>query len=489
MKYWLSRMRTVRRPGTAGALLGSLLLLSLTGACTTTQPSRALDAAQPSNAPVRNIDNFNEALRCMDRMFAALGKRDIYITTAGIPDATGLIAAGTKEMFISAVSQMSDTSGAFRFVDYDPTQTDVQILSELVGLGKDFVAPNYYVRGAITQLDSGVLSASSAGGSVFLAGFDLAARRPGGLGDLGGPQCRQADDAADHPRHLRQQRDRGGGVRQRRQCRRHHRQGRADLQHGAHRSEGFAQAVRTLVDLSTIEVLGKLTHVPYLGMPEAQFDQPRLPHQAREWFDMMGRDERDNFVRTGLTRAGYLPAGPSTGDLSTAIARYQSDNDLIANGRVDFDLYYRLLAGNSCRPGSSAAGAPSAGAVGAGAPGRRRGADCDRAAPAAEPPAAMLATAAARNPSYRVGENMSAAGAADPGCLRLLLLPRCRRRGGAHLPQPLPAGRLAARAEPAGDPAGRTPDASTIASTGQAPRRMWPASLPIAKLGCACPTH
>ncbi len=118
-------------------------------------------------AAVRNIGNFNEALRCMDDMFLAQGKRDIYITTAGIPDATGLIFTGTKEMFISAVSRMSAKSGAFRFVDYDPTQLDVQVLSELVGLHEDFVAPNYYVRGAITQFDSSVLQSSAAAGYPF----------------------------------------------------------------------------------------------------------------------------------------------------------------------------------------------------------------------------------------------------------------------------------------------------------------------------------
>ena len=43
---------------------------------------------------------------------------------------------------------------------------------------------------------------------------------------------------------------------------------------------------------------------------------------------------------------GYLRGegdGPNPG-LSEAIARYQADNDLVPNGRVDFDLYYRLLA-------------------------------------------------------------------------------------------------------------------------------------------------
>src|SRR3954454_4272213 len=123
----------------------------LLGACHP-RPETSFDAQQPRTAAVRNIGSFSEALRCMDTLLEANGKRDIYITTAGIPDATGLIAAGTKEMLISAVSRMSARSGAFRFVDYDITQLDVQVLSELVGLRSDSVAPSYYIRGAITQL-------------------------------------------------------------------------------------------------------------------------------------------------------------------------------------------------------------------------------------------------------------------------------------------------------------------------------------------------
>jgi hypothetical protein len=107
-----------------------MALLTLLGACGT-RPETAMDVANPRTAVVRNIGNFNEALRCMDDMFIAQGKSDIYITTAGIPDATGLIATGTKEMFITAVSRMSAKSNAFHFVDYDPTQLDVQVLSEM----------------------------------------------------------------------------------------------------------------------------------------------------------------------------------------------------------------------------------------------------------------------------------------------------------------------------------------------------------------------
>jgi hypothetical protein len=43
-------------------------------------------------------------------------------------------------------------SGASRFVDFDQTEFDINALQSLVGFTEDFVVPNYYIRGAITQL-------------------------------------------------------------------------------------------------------------------------------------------------------------------------------------------------------------------------------------------------------------------------------------------------------------------------------------------------
>ena len=96
-------------------------LLAL-GACQA-NPETAHVAVQPRTAPVRTITSFDEPLRCMDDLFLAQGKKDIYVTSAGIPDATGQIAAGTKEMLITAIAKMSARSGAFRFVDFDPPRS------------------------------------------------------------------------------------------------------------------------------------------------------------------------------------------------------------------------------------------------------------------------------------------------------------------------------------------------------------------------------
>ena len=228
----------------------------------------------------------------MDDLFLAQGKRDIYITTAGIPDATGLIFTGTKEMFISAVSRMSAKSGAFRFVDYDPTQLDVQVLSELVGLREDFVAPNYYVRGAITQFDSSVLQSSASAG-ISVPNLDLAISGDQVVSivsmdlNVGKLTTRQilAGISANNSIAVVQSgkgADIGGLI------------GKAgiSLSVSLDKSEGFHQAVRSLVELSTIEVLGKLTHVPYWECLSIEPTNPNFRAEAREWFDAMGESER-----------------------------------------------------------------------------------------------------------------------------------------------------------------------------------------------------
>ncbi len=367
------------------------------------RPETAYDAAQPRTAAVRNIGNFNEALRCMDDMFLAQGKKEIFITTAGIPDATGLISAGTKEMFITAVSRMSAKSNAFRFVDYDPTQLDVQVLSEMVGLHDDFVAPNYYVRGAITQLDSNVLQSSTSAGLsipyadlavngnqiVSVVSIDL------NIGKLITRQIIPGISASNSMAVVQSGKgaDVGGLI------------GKAGLSLSVSldKSEGFHQAVRNLIELSTIEVLGKLTRVPYWQCLQIESTNPNFRTEARGWFDTMGERERDGFVSAALVRSGYLRSqgDGATAELSDAVARYQADNDLVPSGKVDFDLYYRLLANEARQANTKTATAtPTAVAT-------------DMVTPAAAntlpppaPPRLVLSSPRGPQPKYRIGETL-----------------------------------------------------------------------------------
>lgn len=386
----MARRRGRSMRGRLGGLATAALLLL--GACHP-RPETSFGAQQPRTAAVRNIGSFSESLRCMDDLLAAHRKRDIYVTTAGIPDATGLIAAGTKEMFISAVSRMSAKSGAFQFVDYDITQLDVQILSELVGLRQDFAAPSHYIRGAITQLDSNVLASSKSAG-LLLARVDLGVSSDQVVSvismDLNAArlvtrQILPGVSASNSIAVVRSGRgaDVGGLI------------GKAGLSFSVSldRSEGFAQAVRNLVELSTIEVLGKLARVPYRECLSIEPANPAFRTEARQWFDLMGPEDRRRFAEAALIRTGYLPGSGS--DIAPALARFQADHDLVPSGRVDFDLYYRLLASD---PGRARGGRPPASAA-------EPIATLAAAMPAAAaPPRLALTTARGTRPGYRIGD-------------------------------------------------------------------------------------
>ena len=168
------------------------------------------------------------------------------------------------------------------------------------------------------------------------------------------------------------------------------------------KSEGFHQAVRSLIELSTIEILGKLTQVPYWRCLSIESTNPNFRAEARTWYDSMSIPDRSRFVSTGLVRSGYFTSVTSevTPELSEAVARYQAQNDLVPNGQIDFDLYYRLLASDQ-KKGQSTAVVPAATPVPAVA-------QAPSPAPTPEPQL-RLTTARGERASYRIGDTMSVA--------------------------------------------------------------------------------
>jgi len=342
-------------------ILVAFSVLGLVGCAT--NPQEAVIAARPSSLPVKNLTNFSESLRCMDRLFLNYGVEGFIITSAGIPDETGSVAAGTKDMLISAIARMSGKSEAFTFVDYDAEQTDVHDLQGLLGFTDDFDIPDYYIRGAITQLDEGVLNrATSASVNYRSDGFVDDEEDIGGSGiiDLGAGfsyaetvsvvsidlnmgylSSRKILSGASAQNSIAvAERTIDGGL-----------SGTIskvglNFNVALNRGEGLHQAVRTLVDLSTIEVLGRLTEVPYWKCLQIEHTNPAVIAETREWFEDMDDDERVEVVQYFLESSGYY-SGDVTGELDQqtkdAIGRYQVANDLIADARINFDLYASLL--------------------------------------------------------------------------------------------------------------------------------------------------
>ncbi len=330
-----------RKAGLAGA---GLALLMLAGCAT--DPKEAIEIAKPKTLPATNLTNFSESLRCMDDLLQSFGRRDIVVTSAGIPDATANVSAGTKDMLISAISRMSVKSGAFSFVDYDATQADVHDLQSLIGFTDDFVVPNYYIRGAITQLDEGVLDESQAA-AIGIPEFQIGASRDQTVSvvsldlNVGNLVNRQIIPGASAHNSIAVARkglggDLAGSI------------SKLGLSFDVvlNKGEGMHQAVRTLVELSTIEVLGKLAEVPYWRCLQIEQTNPAVVEEAKDWYNEMPPEERVTFVQQALASEGFYhgtATGQRDGATREAIGRYQSDNGLIADGRITFQLYQSLI--------------------------------------------------------------------------------------------------------------------------------------------------
>jgi curli biogenesis system outer membrane secretion channel CsgG len=363
----------------APALAGAVVF----AASCSTPPEQAMVARQPSTAPARTISNFSEGLRCMDNLLWQHGKHDIYITSNGVPDATGRLLGGTKEMLITAVSRMSDHSNAFSFVDFEPALDSVNALYWMVGVRPEFRAPSYYIRGAVTQLDENVL-ADAASAGVSLPKLDLSVSKDQvvsvisvdlNVGELTTRRIIPGVTASNSIAVVSRGKgaDLGGVI------------GKAGLSFSValNRSEGMHQALRTLIELSAIEVLGKLTQVPYWQCLGIEQTDAAFMGEARGWFDAMSASERDAYAKRVLAADGYLDGGDAKG----ALGRWQADHDVIATGRMDFDTYLRMLGSGGGKAGPQAASASS----------------LPKPAPAPQPDV-VLSSDRGPKPRYRAGE-------------------------------------------------------------------------------------
>lgn len=368
------------------SLFGSVsIILGLTACTTMPDPSITQVEVRPKAPPMRTLTNFSEALGCMDNMFLQHNTKFV-ITSNGLPDATGEVSMGTKEMMITAIGNMSVKSKAFTFVDYDQNNgipSDVNALYALIGgaagpaAREKFRVPEQYIRGAITQIDKNVLQDSTSGGLEYMGGGGGGGGTTCDMGPSGPTNCKPKGGGGGNI---------GGGIGFNEQASsavvsvdtnivdmvsRQIMPGMSssnsviftssgnglnvdatikkvglNFSTSMSRNEGIGAAVRSLIELAMIESLGKLARVPYwkcLGQDSTSSD---LLAKTRKDYDDMMEEERIKLVQGALMIAGY-PNISVTGilDESTkeSVSNYKKDNNLIANGRIDFDLYYNLV--------------------------------------------------------------------------------------------------------------------------------------------------
>jgi hypothetical protein len=250
-------------------------------------------------------------------------------------------------MLMSTISKMSARSNIFQFTDLPNTVEDATIVDANFGLANRERA-QYEIIAAISQMDENV-SARSRGFSIRFPSLDLSAAedinvtvisvdflisKPSSGLVLNGINASNAIAIA----RTGKAGDIGGQIQK----------SGFFFNISLDQSEGTYAAIRALVELSTIEILGKLAEVPYWQCLQIDQTNPEVMTVTYQWYQKMSQQQRVTFVQKMLARNG-LYTGKSTGDLdaltSSAITRYQQAYGLIPSGRVDLDLY-RSLTGN-----------------------------------------------------------------------------------------------------------------------------------------------
>ena len=339
--------------------------LSLTACAAPTKPP-ALQlqpaAAGPKAVPQRNLTHFADGLRCMDDMLYRFGVRDVSVMIEDMQDQSRRLGAGTRDMMISAFADMTRKSRGVRLVTFgQDNQNIVQLLSLAQRINEFKVVPQYDIRGSITQFDEDVTrEQGSLGASIVSAftgplfgvrfnraqqssvmGFDASVISTADLSLMPGASSKNTVVVR------RDETSAGDGLAQIRNS-------SLSFNFVVSRNEGVAQALRNMVELSTIELTGKLLRLPYWSCLNLDVKHPEVQREMEDWFlSMQGSVELARFLQEQLRFRKFYD-GPTDGKANaaytSALAAYREALGAPTEGEPDFALWQAFLLRDIPKP-------------------------------------------------------------------------------------------------------------------------------------------
>lgn len=303
----------------------------------------------PAAPPVANATSFAPALRCMDGLFRSYGAKDVSVLIEDIPDATSKVKVGAKDMFLSATSQMTRGSRAVRLI---PWGGDGAALYK----NRDDVlkSASFAVQGSISQFDETMLR-KQRDGAICL-----------------GPLCiggAESDSFSGMSLDLNMIETEGltllPGVTSKNYVlvRRKGRGGDGDLSMKKfgiqynftfNSSDGQGQALRTLVELSVIELYGRLLKIPYwscLGLTPADAG---VALEIEDWWETLRGDTASlaSYLQIQMKARG-LYAGAVNGeideDLKRAVRAYKGALGQAEDLNVNLDFLRAYFAADHAK--------------------------------------------------------------------------------------------------------------------------------------------
>ncbi|GHA49173.1 hypothetical protein GCM10008927_12940 [Amylibacter ulvae] len=262
-------------------------------------------------------------------------------------------------MLVNAINHMNLKSQAYVFIDQslekDPGQLSIRTHESKVE--KLALDPQYYIRGSISQLDKAVVDDSFSGSIDLLNAPNPPTINGGNLRKSNGgnsktlsvvtvdlhlvayPSRRVIPGASVSNSMVVTGRGYGSGA-----------SGLIkltgfDVAIQINRVESQGQAVRNLIELGILELLGRHAKVPYWDCLNLRTTHQKRTNLHETGFHAKPRPVLMNQVQDYLRQVGYY-SGKNTGMLDRktriAVSKFQADQKLIATGEVDFDLFERL---------------------------------------------------------------------------------------------------------------------------------------------------
>ncbi|HEU5294468.1 MAG TPA: DUF4384 domain-containing protein [Burkholderiaceae bacterium] len=296
------------------ARLAAALVASMAAACATTggpsEGAAGAVAAAPSTSALA------PALRCMDALLLEHGVRDLSVIVEDLADPSQQKAqAGTKELLVTAVSDMTQRSRAIRLVASNAEFGQTRAVMTQAQKSEPYaVAPQFALRGTLRVLDGGR--------SVSL---DLTLLTTQDMSIVPG--------TATHNTAVL-------------------RNGNAELakfgQPVAVSAASVAQAQRALAELAVVELFGRLAKVPYWSCLGANADNPAVAAEIQDWYDAMAARQTEivsYFQQQLRIRQAY--DGPIDGTISNdfkdAVVKTRAALGLSREPKLSLDFFKAYL--------------------------------------------------------------------------------------------------------------------------------------------------
>lgn len=361
-----TRFGNARGRGAAG-WLACALAAALVAACASPEQKaqevrqdvmKAADQARagPKAAPARTFTSFTPALRCMDGLMLNYGVKGVNALVEDLQDATKKVNAGTRDMMISAVSEMTRRSGAIRLVAYGADSANViSFLKEAERKSAYQNLPEYGVRGSVSQLDDNVarktdnlgvqIGPVSGGrsntGSAQVLALDLSVIRTEDISVIPGVNSRNSVVVYKE----------GAGVDVGASGSWHSNTLGINFERSMDKNEGLTQALRNLIELASIELFGRLVKIPYWTCLGADASNEAVATEITDWYYNLYSNPASLVtyfqwqMKVRSLYDGEINGEPDE-ELREAVTAYRKALGLPATARIDQEFFTAYLGAN-----------------------------------------------------------------------------------------------------------------------------------------------